>query len=148
MFLENIKVSNIKSKLKYCGNNVKLHLPVVLSGACEIRIGNNVSIAPFVHIWGQGGVEIGDNTAIASHVAISSLTHPINPIKGIYQNEIIEGRVIIGSNVWIGSHAFIHPGVSIGDNAIIGSGAVVLKDVKKNTLVVGVPAKMVKRLDN
>ena len=53
----------------------------------------------------------------------------------------------IGKNVWIGSHATILPGVTIGDNAIVAAGAVVSKDVPKNAVVGGVPAKMIKYIE-
>ncbi len=51
-----------------------------------------------------------------------------------------------GNNVWIGSNATILPGVTIGDGAIIGANAVVTKDVKENTIVAGVPAKLIKEI--
>ena len=56
--------------------------------------------------------------------------------------------VIFGKSVWIGSNATILPGVTIGDNSVVAAGAVVTKDVPENTVVAGVPAKVVKKINN
>lgn len=55
--------------------------------------------------------------------------------------------VTIGDNCWIGANSTINPGVTIGDNVVVGSGAVVTKDVPDNCVVAGVPAKIIRRLD-
>jgi maltose O-acetyltransferase len=130
---------NLCQNLESCGEKVGLQLPIRIEGIESVKIGNHVSIAAFVHIWGQGGVEIGDYTLIASHVSITSLTHETK--AELFAGSLISKPVIIGKNVWIGSHATILPGVRIEDGAIIGAGAVVTKDVSKNMIVVGVPAK-------
>ncbi len=137
-----IKLKKFTTKFKKCGLNVFIQFPVRLEGIEYITIGNNVCINAFVHIWGHGGVVIGDNTLIASHVSIVSVTHDSNAV--LYKNSCIEKKVVIGSNVWIGTHATILPGIIIGDNAIIGAGSVVTKNVEANTTVVGVPAKKLK----
>ncbi|MDE7192107.1 MAG: sugar O-acetyltransferase, partial [Clostridia bacterium] len=60
---------------------------------------------------------------------------------------MLPAPVKIGNNVWIGAHATILSGVTIGDNAIIAAGAVVTKDVPQNTVVAGVPAKIIKKIE-
>jgi maltose O-acetyltransferase len=121
-----------------CGEGVSLQLPVVINHADHLRVGDRVSINAFVHIWALGGVTIGDDTLIASHVAITSLTH--DPRAELYSATTQTRPVVIGRNVWIGTHAVILPGVTIGDGAIIGAGAVVTRDVAPCAVVVGVPA--------
>jgi acetyltransferase-like isoleucine patch superfamily enzyme len=111
---------------------------VVINNADHLRIGARVSINAFVHIWALGGVTIGDDTLIASHVAITSLTH--DPRAELFSASLQSRPIVIGRNVWIGTHAVILPGVTIGDGAIIGAGAVVTKDVAPRTVVVGIPA--------
>ena len=64
------------------------------------------------------------------------------------RNTTYPSKVIIGNNVWIGSGANILPGVSIGDNSIIGAGSVVIKDIPANSVAVGIPAKVIKNLDD
>jgi maltose O-acetyltransferase len=136
------KTDELKSKLAHCGIDVSFEFPLVIHGADQVKIGNNVVINSFVHIWGNGGVEIGDNTMIASHVAITSLTH--DKLETNYKDSTISKKIIIGKNVWIGTHAILLPGVCIGDNAIIGAGALVNKDVANGEIVGGIPAKPLK----
>ena len=90
---------------------------------------------------GGGGVEIGDNVIIASHSVITSQTHDRN--SKLYRKENIMKPVKIGDNVWIGAGAIILPGVSIGNSSIVGAGSVVTKDVLSNTVVMGIPARVV-----
>lgn len=85
-------------------------------------------------------IEIGDNVFIAENVTIrDSDNHEI-----IRSNYTMTDKIIIGNNVWIGAGAKILKGVKIGDGSIIASGAIVTRDVPKNTLVAGIPAKIIK----
>ena len=97
-----------------------------------------------MHIWGYGGVDIGENTMIASHVAIISVTHDKNAQP--YNQSCICKKIVIGKNVWIGSHAVILPGVTIGDNVIIGALSFVNKDIPSNSIAVGSPCKVIKTI--
>jgi len=142
-FINRIKVSRFKKTLQHCGANTSIQFPVCFEGPEHISIGNNVSINAFVHIWGHGGINIGNDCLIASHASINSVTH--DPDVSPYRNSIVTKVVNIGSNVWVGSHAVILPGVTIGDNSIIGAGAVVNRDVPANVTVAGVPAKIIKK---
>ncbi len=119
----------------------------------QIVIGNRVQLNDYVHIGAVDQVVIGNDVLIASKVFITDHNH------GCYSNEHIESSpsenptdrelysapVIIEDKVWIGESVSIMPGVKIGHGAIIGAGSVVTKDVEKNTIVVGVPAKIVKK---
>jgi maltose O-acetyltransferase len=128
----------LRAQFVTCGTDVSIQWPVVINGADKVRLGDRVSINAFVHIWGQGGVTIGDDCLIASHVAITSLTH--DPRASSHAESLIAQPVVIGRNVWIGSHAVILPGVTVGDGAVIGAGAVVTKNVPPGITVIGVPA--------
>jgi acetyltransferase-like isoleucine patch superfamily enzyme len=79
---------------------------------------------------------------IASHTIITSLTHDYN-VK-IYRETLIKKKVKICNNVWIGAGAIILPGITINEGAVIGAGSVVTKDVPANTIVAGVPARILK----
>jgi maltose O-acetyltransferase len=131
-------VQALLSQCAACGRDVSLQWPVVINGADHLRIGDGVSINAFVHIWAQGGVSIGDSTLIASHVAITSLSHDAG--AGKFSESLLSKPVAIGRNVWIGSHAVVLPGVTVGDGAIVGAGAVVTRDVAPGDVVAGVPA--------
>ena len=84
-------------------------------------------------------------TDFGKNITIATLNHGFsNETRGT----TYPSPVNIGENVWIGSSATILPGVTIGDNSIIAAGAVVTKDVPENTVVAGVPAKILKKLDS
>jgi len=92
-------------------------------------------------------VRIGDSCLLAPNVVICTATHPVDP--AVRESMIELGKPItIGDNVWIGASAVINPGVRIGDNAVVGSGSVVTRDVPANTVVVGNPAKVLRRTDS
>ena len=78
---------------------------------------------------------------IGQQVVIATLNHDFLPEK---RANMLPSPVKIGNAVWIGAHATILPGVSIGNGAIVAAGAVVTKDVPENTVVGGVPAKVIK----
>lgn len=109
----------------------------------NITIGKNVFINSGCCFQDQGGIEIGDNVLIGQQVVLATLNHDLQPDK---RANMIPSSIKIGNNVWIGAHATILPGVTIGDGAVIAAGAVVTKDVLKNTIVAGVPAKIIKEI--
>ena len=117
----------------------------------EIIIGDNVSLNYDCHIGCINRIQIGNNVLIASRVYITdhfhgeitkeSLNIPIQKRK-----LISKGPVLIEDNVWIGEGAVILPNITIGKNSIVGANAVVTRNVIPNTVVGGVPAKLIKVL--
>ena len=91
----------------------------------------------------QGGIDIGDNCLIGHQVVFATLNHDLDPAKraGMHPAPIKLGR-----NVWVGAHATILAGVTVGDDAVIAAGAVVTKDVPAGAVVGGVPAKIIKHI--
>ena len=110
----------------------------------NIKIGKNVFINSCCRFQDQGGIEIGNNVLIGHNVTIATLNHEINPKK---RANLTPSPVKIGNDVWIGADCTILPGVNIGDGAIVGAGSVVTKDVMKNTIVAGNPAKLIKKIE-
>ena len=135
--------SKVRRQLRACGRNVTFNYPVVIHGPNCVELGDEVHLAEFVHIWGQGGVKIGDQVMVGAHSAITSITHDYNVDPMYYYNVL--RPVVIGNNVWIGTHAIIMPGVSIGDGAVVGAGAVVTHDVAARAVAAGVPARVIRR---
>ena len=90
-------------------------------------------------------IYIGDGTMIAPNVTIVAASHPISPklrAEGYGCNK----PVYIGKNVWIALNVTILPGVHIGDDSVIGAGAVVTKDIPANTLAIDNPAKVLREI--
>ncbi|RZH66312.1 maltose acetyltransferase domain-containing protein [Natrinema altunense] len=92
-------------------------------------------------------VEIGRNCMLAPGVHIYTATHPIDAAERIKGPEYAE-PVTIGDNVWIGGQAVINPGVTVGDDSVVASGAVVTEDVPDEVVVQGNPATVVKDLSD
>ena len=111
----------------------------------NIHIGENVFINAGCSFQDQGGITIGDECLIGHHTVIATLNHEEQPER---RGDLHPAPVIIGNQVWIGANATILPGVTIGDGAIVAAGAVVTKDVPANTVVGGVPARVIKQIDN
>ena len=109
----------------------------------NITVGKGVFINEGCCFQDQGGIEIGDNALIGQQVVIATLNHDLAPDK---RANMLPSPVKIGNNVWIGAHATILAGVTIGDNAVVAAGAVVTKDVPANSVVGGVPAKIIKKI--
>ena len=122
----------------------RLFPPFYTNCGKNIILGDNVFINSCCHFQDQGGITIGNNVLIGHNVVIATLNHNQNPEL---RASIIPKPVKIGNNVWIGSNATILPGVTISDGAIIAAGAVVTKDVKKNSIVGGNPAKLIKEIE-
>ncbi|WP_311135088.1 DapH/DapD/GlmU-related protein, partial [Lactiplantibacillus plantarum] len=91
-------------------------------------------------------VHIGDNVMIGPNVDIYTVNHPLTA-SGRRANLAQGHPVTIGHDVWIGGRAVITPGVTIGNNVVIAAGAVVTHDMPDNTLVAGVPAKVIRQLE-
>ena len=115
--------------------------------ACHIFIGSRTFINCNVTILDTNYVRIGEDCLIGPGTVISAATHPLNATERIAPN-YHSHPVTIGDRVWIGANCSILPGVTIGDNAVIAAGAVVTKDVPANALVGGVPAKLIRMIDN
>jgi acetyltransferase-like isoleucine patch superfamily enzyme len=111
----------------------------------DIRIGRRVFINQCCTLYDMGGVDIADLVMIGPNVNIITTGHPVEPsLRRAY----IEGKPIaIEKNVWIATGATILGGVTVGENSVVAAGAVVTNDVPPNSLVAGVPAKVIRSLD-
>lgn len=111
----------------------------------HIRVGKRFFANFNLTVLDEAYVTIGDDCFIGPSVNIYTACHSTDPVERNTRNEWAK-PVIIGNNVWIGGNATILPGVTIGDNVTIGAGSVVVNDVPSNTVAVGNPAKVVKRI--
>ncbi|MBO4339103.1 MAG: acyltransferase [Clostridia bacterium] len=116
-----------------------------------VKIGKNTDINRYV-VFGTEPylITIGDNVRITRDVELITHDGGVWVLRNLYsefKDIDIFGRIVIGNNVYIGNGAIVLPGVTIGNNCIIGAGAIVTKDVPENSIVAGVPARVIETID-
>jgi acetyltransferase-like isoleucine patch superfamily enzyme len=121
--------------------SVAVFTPLYINYGKHTKIGKNVFINFDCVFLDLGGITIEENVLIAPKVSLLSEGHPLNPND---RQSLVPGHIHIRKNAWIGAGATILPGVTVGENAVVAAGAVVSKDVPANTVVGGVPAKVIK----
>lgn len=123
--------------------SVQIFLPFYIAYGKNTRLGKNVIINFSCTFLDLGGITVEDDVLIGPNTNIITEEHPQNP----QQRHGLHSRpVVIRRNAWLGAGVIVLPGVTIGENAIVGAGSVVTKDVPDNAVVVGSPAKIVKYL--
>lgn len=137
----------LKSFLGKIGDNFIFEQPFHCDYGYNIEIGENFFANMNLVILDGAKVTIGDNVFIAPNVGIYTAGHPLD-VKQRTAGLEYAYPVTIGNNVWIGGHVVILPGVTIGDNAVIGAGSVVTKDIPSDSVAVGNPCRVVKTIDN
>lgn len=121
--------------------SVTLFPPFTADFGRNIAIGERVFINAGCRFQDQGGITIGDDCLIGHNAVIATLQHDIAPAR---RTDLIPSPVVLGRNVWLGANVTVLPGVTIGDDAVVGAGSVVTKDVPAGTIVVGSPARVVR----
>lgn len=109
----------------------------------NIHVGKNVFLNMGCKFQDQGGIYLGNGALIGHNVVLATLNHAKSPKD---RSSMLPAPIHIGKHVWIGSNATVLPGVTIGDGAIVAAGAVVTHDVPENTIVGGVPARVLRHL--
>lgn len=103
----------------------------------NLKLGEGADIGAFTYINAKNGVDIGEDVQVGSHCSIYSIS----------TIDRKEGKVVIKRSAKIGTHSTIMPGVTIGENSIVGAHSFVNSDIPDNTLCLGVPAKVIKSLE-
>jgi len=132
---------------------------LVFAHGGDIAIGNWCYIGENARLWSTGSIQLGDRVLVSHNVNIfDSLTHPLGArqrhahFRAIMETghpvsiDLGDRPVMVGDDVWIGANACVLRGVSIGEGAIVGAGAVVTHDVAPYTLVAGNPARVIREL--
>lgn len=125
------------------GEGSSVMSPVTVVRGQNVKIGKHVGIMANCLFMSAGGITIEDDVLVAANSQLISNNHDPK------DHAILTCKpVVLKRNCWIGAGATILPGVTVGENAIVGAGAVVTKDVEPNTVVGGIPAKLIKRLSH
>lgn len=143
---ERSKIPEILKKLfGKTGKSIWIEPPFHCDYGWNIEVGENFGANYGLTILDVGRVAIGDNVLIAPNVSIYTAGHPVHPDSrnSGYEYGI---PITIGSNVWIGGSAVILPGVTIGDNTVIGAGSVVTRNVPCNVIAAGNPCRVLREI--
>lgn len=121
-------------------DTVRVFPPLYADFGKNIHLGEEVFINDCCHFQDHGGITLGDGCQIGHGVVFATLNHGLAPKD---RKTTYPAPIVLGRNVWVGANATILQGVTIGDNAVVAAGAVVTKDVAANTVVGGVPARLI-----
>ena len=135
----------LKNLLGKTGNNFTIEPNFFCDYGYNIEIGENFYSNHNLVILDPAKVTFGDNVFIGPNCGFYTPEHPIDPIE---RNRLLEYAkpINIGSNVWIGGSVTILSGVAIGDNVVIGAGSIVTRDIPSNSVAVGNPCKVIKKI--
>ena len=128
------------------GEGCYIEPPLHANWGRHTHLGNNVYVNFNLTLVDDTDVFIGDNVMIVPNVTIATGTHPISPqlrLKAAQFNVPVR----ICNNVWLGAHTVVLPGVTIGENSVIGAGSIVTKDIPANVVAVGNPCKVVREIN-
>lgn len=124
------------------GENSRVMTPTTVVRGKNVKIGKNVVVMNNVLFMSAGGITIDDDVLVAANAQLISNNHDM------HEHAIITAKPIhLKHNCWVGAGATILPGVTVGENAVVGAAAVVTKDVPDNAVVVGNPARVIKMVD-
>lgn len=127
------------------GEGVEFRPPINLDYGIGLAIGDHTFINKDFLIVGGGRVIIGKNCLIGPRCSIATPNHALDAATRLDGWEHT-APVVIGDNVWFGTNVTICPGVTVGDNSIIGAGSVVVKDIPANSIAVGNPCRVIREL--
>ena len=136
-------LSEITGKIIDSSNEIRL--PFFTDNGFNTHLGKHIFINTGVTFTDLGDIYIDDNVLIGPGASLLSVNHPLDPAQ---RHQLELQAIHVKKNAWIGAGSRILPGVTVGENAVVGAGAVVTKDVPANTVVAGVPAKVIRKIEN
>ncbi|UPW18615.1 sugar O-acetyltransferase [Agarivorans sp. TSD2052] len=151
---DSLRVELVHELFVEVGKNIEVCPPLTVDYGDTVFIGDDVFINTNFTLVNSGKITIGDRVMIAPNVSLFSINHALDPeLRKTYINQQGEREVIdypapitIGDDVWIGGHAVILAGVTVGNGSVVAAGAVVTKDVPAGVLVGGNPAKVIREI--
>lgn len=139
------------------GTNISVGQPFICDYGCNIYLGSNVSVNMNCTFVDCNKIIIGDNVLIASNVQLYTATHPVELSERLTPDWSLETgqyfcrtyalQIKIGNGCWLGGGVIVLPGVTIGGGSVIGAGSVVTKDIPENSLAVGNPCRVIRKIN-
>lgn len=123
------------------GEGCRICSPRLIEKRVQLSIAENTFINIGLTIVGAEKVSIGRDCLIGPYLTVATVNHPLDPVARREPGTATSHPVCVGSNVWIGANVTLCAGVSIGDNAVIGAGSVVTRNIPANTFAAGIPCK-------
>lgn len=135
----------LKGILGDCGDRVFIETPVHMSYGSHVHLEESFYANFNLVLVDDTDIYIGDKTMIGPNVTICTTGHPAYPL---YREMVAHYSlpIHIGKNVWIGANSVVLPGVTIGDNTVIGAGSIVTRDIPANVVAVGNPCRVMREL--
>ena len=129
---------------KKVDESFRMYPPFYADFGKNISFGKNVFLNAGCKFQDQGGIEIGDNVLIGHNAVLATANHALEPSLN---RKLNYAPIKICDNVWLGANVTVLQGVTIGEWAVVAAGAVVTKDVEPYTIVGGIPAKFIKKVE-
>lgn len=128
------------------GKNSRMKKPVYFDYGINVSLGDNFYANYDTLLLDVAPINIGNNVMFGPRVSIITALHPLDVNK---RNSGLESGkpITIEDNVWLGANVVVNPGVTIGENSVIGSGSVVTRDIPANVLAVGNPCRVIRNLN-
>lgn len=134
----------LKKMFAEIGDNCHIETPIHANWGCHhVHFGNGIYCNSNLTLVDDAEIYIGNDCMIGPNVVIATAGHPILPVLREH-NYVYALSVRLGRNIWVGSGVQILPGVTIGDNSVIGAGSVVTNDIPSNVVAIGAPCRVVR----
>ena len=133
----------LKELLAEVGENCYVEPPLHANWGCHTHFGKNVYANFNLTLVDDTDIFVGDSVMLGPNVTVATAGHPIDPALRLKVGQF-NIPVHIGNNVWIGANSVILPGITIGDNSVIGAGSIVTKDIPENVVAVGNPCRVLR----
>lgn len=139
------RLALLRSLLAACGEDIVIEPPFFVDYGCNMRVGKAFYANHNLVVLDGAPITFGDHVFIGPNCCFTTAGHPLDPAQ---RNAGLEYAkpITIGNNVWIGMSVQVLPGVTIGDNAVIGAGSVVTKDIPAGMLAYGVPCRPIREI--